>query len=297
MINLGDQEEISLHCSNIPSEFMRFSETREIYWEVELIAFKRNEGRLYVRVVDYQSKKKDRLGSQQAKYPIKYIEFESFVWKKLEPLLSVYQKKELRPFLLEKTKLQTEVHQTSLSFRVPLGKTTFGMGFVSFHKDLKWRRPSTEIKIPHPESLPEYDYIKFYFVKFLGKKTIDVEIIVESTSEEHKIASVRSLDLEKISKDTVEILKVGKLEEWTSRKPKLAPPDQNLFTIEDAMASYGDEALGNIDILEKDLLFHIMEKEGARDKLQLRYLSEHIHEGGERWILTLVPQFGFLYIH
>jgi len=295
-VSFSDQEHIPLKCSNIPFELLRFSDTRDIYWEVEMISFTKDEGRLIVRVIDYQSKRYERFSLQTPKYPIKFVEFEPFEWKQLQEVLSVYQKKKLKPFLLDASVPLEESHVSKLSFRVPLAKITFGMGFITFQRDFKWRRPLTEIKITHLESLPQYEYVKFYFARILGKKTIDVDMVIESTSTEHKITSIRSTDLKKITRDSVGILKIRKLDEWVSRKPKFAPPDQQLFTFEEAMASYGDQAFGNIDIFERDMLFHILEKEGVRNRMQLRYLSEVIHEKGERLLMTLVPQFGFVFI-
>jgi hypothetical protein len=179
---------------------------------------------------------------------------------------------------------------------VKLSHLNFELGFASFTKSFKWNEGEDLFIIPLPDSIPEFNHIKPYFKKVIGKSTIDVLIEVESSAEKTKVVAIKSIDLHKINEESIRILKVQKLDQWSSKKPKFAPPDKDVFTFEEAMESYGDEAFGNIDILEKDLLFHLIGKEDVRNRFQLQYLVEKIHDENEKLYMTLVPQFGFVFI-
>ena len=301
LINISNKEvrfnkrlKISIHKTNLPIEFLQFRSQLEIFWKLQMISFKKEEGILRVKVLDYFSHDYTSFDSQSQKYPIRYIKFETLDWKKLEPLLSTYHKKHLSDYIDEEA---TGLHQVSIPIRVPISKLTFHLGYVSFHRSFPWRKGNTEFRISHPDSIQEYEYIKYYFANILDKGTIDVYIDVESTSSETKVTNIRSTELGKINNQNVRLLKIRKIEEWSTKKPKIDQPDKKLFTFQEAMDSYGDEQLGNVDDLEKELLYHLLEKEDIRNKMQLRYLSERIQNENQPLLMTLVPQFGFVFVN
>ncbi|WP_235299626.1 hypothetical protein [Portibacter marinus] len=296
-IRLGVHTNIPIEKSNLPAQAMTFKSSALIFWEAEMISYSKSTKRLRLRVVKYDLCDGIALELQQSKYEIQSVHFEPLHWKSLEPLLTTYQKSQLSQILAGPTEINSQPHLSKIYLKVPLSKLSFGMGQVRFHRAFHWRRPETEIAVSHPDSIPEFEHIKFYFTKILGKGTLEFTITVESTKSSSKIKYVTSKDLQKINTEAVRVLKISKMNEWATKKPKLEQPDKALFTFDDAMKSYGDEALGNIDSLEKDLLFHLLEKKSVRNKMQLRYLSEQIHDVEQKLLMTLVPQFGFMIVH
>ncbi|GLR18749.1 hypothetical protein GCM10007940_33650 [Portibacter lacus] len=277
----------------MPAAYLQFKDSAAIYWEVEMISFNKNGQVLKVSVIDYKSNSVMRFHEQVAKFPIKKLQFEPLHWTELEGLLSSYQKKNLTDIITEKAFLKSSFKTILVPLKIGLKKITFNLGYVEFPHTFKWNTKSNIHRISMPDSIPEYNYIKPYFKSILGKSSIDVVVEVESSIEMMRIRAVKSTDLSKINEEFIRILKIKKLDQWSSKKPKFAPPDQDLFTFEEAMESYGDEALGNIDFFEKDLLFHLLEKESIRNKMQLAYLSDRIQQG--KLLMTLVPQFGFVF--
>lgn len=288
---------IALSQTNIPAPYFRLKETKDIFWQVELVSFNKVDGKLLVRVLDYYPQEVEEFAEQFPKYQIKHIDFEPLHWSELQGFLSSYQKHYLREIITEAPFTKALQKSFTIHVKVALNKLKFELGFASFTKTFKWNKESSTFKIPLPDSIPAYDYIKPYFAKILGKASIDVMIEISSSTSETKVSTINSSDLLKINDETIRILKIQKLEQWSSKKPKYSPQDQNIFTFEEAMESYGDEALGNIDILEKDLLFYLLKKEDVRNKLQLQYLSDRIHAQDENLLMTLVPQFGFVFIN
>jgi len=289
--------QLPISASNVPASYLQFSEKKPIYWEVGMISFSKSGGKLRLKVLDYNAQKVAIFNEQEAKYPIKSVEFEPLHWSELERLLSTYQKSYIKNFITEEDLPKLLQKTFEIPVKVSLNKVKFKMGYVSFRKKFKWNKEGDIFRIAMPDSIPEYEYIKSYFSKILGKTSIEAILEVVSSAKETKLSSVKSIDLEKINDDSIRVLKVQKLDQWSSKKPKYAAPDQDLFTFEEVMERYGDEALGNIDILEKDLLFHLLEKEDVRNKMQLQYLSDRIQAEGEKLLMTLVPQFGFVFVN
>jgi hypothetical protein len=288
---------LPIGATNIPIEYMRFTESSPIYWEVEMISFTKGEQKLKVKVVDYHTKKVGNFREQKPKYEILKLEFLPLHWNELQSFLTTYQKKFLQSVITEEPFKKVNLAYIHVPLKVKLSNLNFELGFASFTKSFKWNDGLDEFRIPLADSIPEFNHIKPYFKKVIGKSTIDVLIEVESSAERTKVAAIKSIDLEKINEESIRILKVRKLDQWSSKKPKFAPPDKDVFTFEEAMESYGDEAFGNIDILEKDLLFHLLGKEDVRNRFQLQYLVEKIHDEKEKLLMTLVPQFGFVFIN
>lgn len=295
-VSLNEQLSLPLSATNIPAAYMRFKVSSPIYWRAEMISFTKGEQKLKVKVVDYHAEHDGQFREQKPKYEILKLEFLPLHWSELQSFLTSYQKKFLQNVITEEEFKKVNLARLQVPLKVRLSQLNFELGYVSFTKSFKWKDDGDLFRIPLPDSIPEFNYIKPYFKRIIGKSTIDVVIEVESTSDVTKVATVKSIDLEKIDEESIRILKVQKLEQWSSKKPMFAPPDKDVFTFEEALESYGDEDFGNIDILEKDLLFHLLETGGVRNKFQLQYLAEKIHDEEEKLLMTLVPQFGFIFI-
>jgi hypothetical protein len=91
-IHLCPELSISIINSNFPYQFCKFRTHQDIYWKVELISFDSQKKCLILNVIEYQVKIVDDFFLQIPKKVVTQIEFESFDWTQLEPLLSSYQK-------------------------------------------------------------------------------------------------------------------------------------------------------------------------------------------------------------
>ena len=289
---------LSLHHSNIPKESLSFTNAKSIYWEVEMISFEKETSTLELKVIDYNSENWGVFVDQQPKHEVKNISFQPFHWHQFQYTLSSFKKVDLLDIITDELWEGPAVSKPfELEFSIPLAKLEFGHGRVSFRKNFKWNYGSDLFTIPHHEVIPEYNFIKQYFKKVIGKGTVDIKMEIRSSTDETIIQKISSIDITKINAKSIQILKIQKFKDWATQKPKIEDGGRILLDFEELMDSHGDGDFGNIDIFEKDFLFHILEEKQIRNQLQLQYLSASVHASRKKLLMTLAPQFGFVFCH
>ena len=135
------------------------------------------------------------------------------------------------------------------------------------------------------------DYVKPYFTKVIGKKTIEVMVNVTKKDGIIEYMHASSEDLIKIDAETIYVIRSFQLNDI--KKQLRQEERDNIFMHEETL-DISDIPLGNIDDLEKELLFSILESMDVRNEAQLRYLSE-LQPEYDKLMLTVQPQFGFVF--
>ncbi|MEZ4941931.1 MAG: hypothetical protein R3D58_13715 [Saprospiraceae bacterium] len=303
---------IALEQSNIPVKDLMFNPGREFYWLVEMEDFYPQTGRLQIKVLDYKETFAAKFDTQEPPKEVKELFFsEQLDWNYLEPQLSFYSKGKLRgqiknipeSSLPEKTgKVSadfTPIPQErviSTTFDIAFSDIKINLGHVSFQKHIPQLNQEVEFKIPNDFLLPEFDHIKFWFAKKLGRKLrVQAEILTLDWAITQVNAKSQAIDA--ISSEMVDSIKrqrtLGIL-----KKPKITQPDKTLFTSEDIFDQFDpeDKLLGNVfHESDKSLLEHILANSKIRNRQQIIYLSGTIQSEKEKIRFTLRPLFGFLF--
>lgn len=278
--------------TNLPIGHFQLS-GRTMYWELIMKGYNTDLESLEVLVVDYESKKSEIWQSQSPKKDIAYLHFLHIDWLKFENCLSYYdgQAKDLLPHDKSYLNIKPIPKPVTLIHKVAVRNLEIGTGYIKYSKKVKWSKIAVEFTIKHADMIPQLEYVKPYFSKILGKKTIDVHVTVWKEEGQMIVGTVRSPDMMKINRESLYVIKGFQIDNF-KKLQKSKFKDSILLTKESMEAVETD--FGNVDSIEKEILFHLLEKEDVRNKLQLQYLSEVMDES-QRLMLTIEPQFGFVF--
>ena len=296
-----------------------------IFWEVEMQRFDAASGTLYVRVTDYEAEEEGRFAQQQPKKEIRSLVFDTLLWYEVEPHLSFYEPRHFdalvdrqeppppAPGVVEEPFPETWIGEEpdeedlapfipevapatrTFEFTFPLLKCRFDLGYVQFEKKLKGFPEPVRAKIYHAAILPEFDHVKPFFAKAIGRRRIQVKMTL--TLENGRITRVDAVspDIARIDEATITGVKQLQVRELR-RPPKVIPVDKSLFTSEDIFEATGEPDLGNtFRLSDRELLEHLLDAEPVRNRRQLEYLAGKLHDQREPLRFTLHPVFGFLF--
>lgn len=298
-VYFNESEYIVFDQTNLTKEKVLFSAETPHPMILIMSSFNKVTGELNVEIVDYNKHDRILFQNQKPKADIKYLAFRNIIFDKLKPHLSFYSYSKLEALISdEKGKSFQDANAKThlIKTKVNLKKVHFKNGKVSFKHNLKWYKESKFLEIHNVHIVKDYEYIKYYFIKHFGRKSIDVEIEAKSTKERIQLISVFSPQINSISSNTIKILKTKAIEEFTNfRNRKRFTPD-SLLTIDDILKQNEDEAFGNIDISEKEILFLLIDKHEIRNAKELAYLANQIQDENTSLYLNLNPKIGFVFV-
>lgn len=320
----NDREYIEWKNTNFPpKESFGFNERKKIYWEVEMIRFNKEQGELELDVHDYNvSLNKNTFSNQVPRYPLKSIKFKNIKWDELQKVMNHYTpinfeglvnfeeqneanaSNELREkdYNRDLFDLDSEVNSSDekrekikISFQHPLMKTKFKMGFVEVEKKIKEIGETITIVLLNSYIIPEFDHVKPYFSKILGKKKIKIHGYLEFDENNRIVVDCHSNEINEI--DESFIIGVKKLQlKKAVFTPNPISIDKSLFTPEEYFSGIEEEMLGNTSKKsDQDILKEILDLLEVRNKKQLIYLSGKLQSKHRRLRFTLSPKFGFLF--
>lgn len=193
----NDKDFIDIRNTDIPFKYMSFISHRQIFWKVQLKNFSQKSGKLTVDIINYNYPDSSSFDSQKPKQSIKYLEFKTFDWRFLEPMLSSYQKIK---FINQLTHIDTKQYDNRSSqekqikesskieideepivkkfeeeFAVKFNDSDFMLGYIKFSKYIKKLNQNVDFKIANENILPEFDNIKYWFAKKLEIKKFKVK--------------------------------------------------------------------------------------------------------------------------
>ncbi|MCO6468901.1 MAG: hypothetical protein J5I54_08665 [Bacteroidales bacterium] len=309
----NDNAFIEWKYTNFPSkkEF-NFNDRTDIFWEAKLLSFDAKKSLLKVDIVNYNvSQKKKSFVDQKAKFPFQKIWFNRLKWVELQKIMNIYRQisfdkitdsgeqvgerkggnKTLMDFS-DRTQKNTRI---AINFKYPLMKTKFKMGYVEIEKKLKGVSEKQKINLVNTNILPEFDHVKPFFAKALGKRKIEITGFLEIDEKGQIEIKCQSKEINQINEDLITTVKRLKLED-SIFKPKKISVDKSLFTPEEYFEGLEEEQLGNtIHKSEKDILKDVLQLEGIRNRKQLIYLSGKLQSKRKGLRFTLSPKFGFLF--
>lgn len=320
----NDREYIEWRNTNFPpKESFNFNEREKIYWEVEMIRFNKEQGELEVDVHDYNvSLNKNTFSNQAPRYPLKSIKFKNIKWHELQKVMNYYiplnfeglvnfeeqnetnASNELREkdYNRDLFDLDSEVdfgdekrEKVKISFQHPLMKTKFKMGFVEVEKKIKEIGETITIVLSNSYIIPEFDHVKPYFSKILGKKKIKIYGYLEFDVNNRIVVNCHSDEINEIDENFIIGVKKLQLKKaiFTSNPISI---DKSLFTPEEYFSGIEEEMLGNtLKKSDQDILKKILDLSEVRNKKQLIYLSGKLQSKHRRLRFTLSPKFGFLF--
>jgi hypothetical protein len=319
----NDTDSIEISFTDIPYEHILFHSHRDIYWKVQLIEFDKNTNRLYLNILNYSYNDLSTFLAQKPKKEIKYLKFDKFNWKYLEPLLSGYQKKKFIHQLInadyrgyESRKINESPNYKSAGFEgqnsiirqpfvikveeefaIDFKDSAFMLGYIKFSKYIKELNQTIDFKIINENILPEFDNIKYWFSKKLKTKKFNVKVIIIRTDNLITDSSATSKEIDSIDQHLIEGVKVQRtLGIIKSIRPQEI--EKSLFTSDDLYSLDSKNDLeGNVfKQTEKDILDLLIEKSDVRNKKELSYLSGSKQSINYRIRFTNHPIFGFIFL-
>lgn len=303
------------HTNFPPKKEFNFNQRRDIFWEVKMISYDRGNAQLNVEVVNYDVESREGVFiSQKAKFSFQRIGFSKLKWSELRRVLNIYTQilfneisdsgEQIKEVVREKirdenwfdfSEQMVKPEQRSIHFKYPLKKARFKMGYVELEKKLDGLSRKIKINIENSNLIPEFDHVKSFFAKALGKREIEVTGYYKIDEKGEMIVKCQSKEINQIDEDLVKTVRLLKLRE-SIFKPKIRAIDKSLFTPEEYFESLEEERLGNtIRNSDKDLLEEILQLKGIRNRKQLIYLSGKLQSTKAGLRFTLSPQFGFLF--
>ena len=179
------------HTNFPPKDTFNFNKRFTIYWKARLLSFEAGRSLLKVAIVDYDLEKEPAaFAKQKAKFPFRNMEFSPLRWDAIEPLMNIYNKQLFEPILdprkarytsqtakeewVDFSEPEEQKTRVDLHFEYPLKKAVFKMGYVEVEHQIS-ELPEQALTIPleNPNILPEFEYVKPFFAKALGKKKIE----------------------------------------------------------------------------------------------------------------------------
>jgi hypothetical protein len=318
--------------SNLPKQYFKFKNELLIHLAVEQLSYDKETGTLRVRVVDYAPLHYNELYEQAPKFPIQRIEFEKMDWSKFSPLVYSYTLSRLQenfynasetyvsnagsdendavkqrikwdmehlrsnaPNLFFQEPRTPVIENLQTVVKVKFEEATFHDGQISFTAKLKDFNLSKEFSIENENLKKEFENIKPWFIKRIGKSFI-VTVNLKLVDRQIEEANAVSEDIALINQEVIESIKTQRVLMLvkTARKKE---NDKSVFTNEEVFGVLDeDETESNVFNSSADNILEILIDNGlAKNVKQLEFLSRDKQSLNERLRFTLKPHFGFLF--
>lgn len=315
----NDSLYIPVEDTNLPAGLIRFDRVKDVYWLVEQVSFDAAESTLHVSVADYFLRDPSGFSGQTPKTSVRAVHFDNLsdagslktalrysmtemglLDKALEDgYFELVGLVEENPEIIEKKnplfRSRPEEEKLELSFDVWFKDAEFKLGYIAFDKNIPKLRQMVRFRIDNDFLLPEFEFIKGYFIKALGARKFDVEATV--FLEQGKVAGTRATSpvIARINENLLDSIKFARTFNLT-KMPFRGGADKSLFTTDEVFSEMDDIPQGNVfSQTEQEILRQILEKYNVRNRKQLEYLSGVKQAPGARLKFTLHPYFGFLF--
>jgi hypothetical protein len=301
-IYLNDTVTVPYGKTNLHKAAFKFKPNDSIYWVVEEVAHEGNSRDLTIRVVDYNPV--NVLSFYLQDLTISTLIFERVDWKKFEPLLGSYSSSLVKSFVYNNDLdyLKESAPNLFHPVREKITKNLEAQERVKFedavfgHQKISFKVKSNYLPLNHKEVeifnehlRPEFENIKAWFVKKLGKSfTVDINlIIVDNKLESVKVASK---EIDSIDDKMINAYKVRTVLDL--RSVEGIQGGKNLYRIEDLLSANDQEIIGSSI---SEILKIFVENGKVKNFKQLEYLARDIQQSDRSLKFTLKPLFGFLF--
>jgi hypothetical protein len=315
----NDHSSISVEKSNLPAAHINFAKVKDTFWLLEQLSFDKSTQTLEVNIVDYFLRDRSAFPAQNPKTEIKVLRFSNLSDPSSLKLALRYFSSEMNHLdqaleegyneLMEKPKpvegklqkknllLRTypEKEKFEVNFEVWFKDAEFKLGYVVFDKNIPELKQMIRFKVSNDFLIPEFEYIKSYFIKALGTRKFDVKatIFLEyGKAVETWATSPQIIKIDENLIDSIKNIRTYNL----AKAPYKVNVDKSLFTAEEIFEEFGKDKFGNVfSQSEEEILRQILEKAKVRNRRQLEFLAGVKQAEGSRLKFTLHPYFGFLF--
>lgn len=309
--------------TNLPKEYFKFPNDKLIYFEAKIEQYDIASGYLKISIVNYIASPPKIKFLPEQYLSIKLIEFSKMDWLQFSRQIYTYTLSKIR-HLFHATELdnyaKTEnlntfslvnqsnsTQDTSLdpnlkniefishSLIVKYENAIFCNGHVSFNINLKKYNINTKLEIENPIIKQEFESIKPWFIKKLGKSFTAVITIMKNNGLIQEVTAVSS-DISKINEDLIEKIKRHRVQQLV--KSITSPQEgKSIFTSSELFSLLGKENMGTdtLNPSPSNMLKILIETGEAKNTKQLDYLSGDKQSLNERLRFTTTPHFGFLF--
>jgi hypothetical protein len=257
--------------------------------------YDRQAALLTVRVVDYEvapGEAEAAWQEQTAKQAVQAIEFEGLRWEALIPCLAYYDQEAKRIIAAQQEAAPAENGPTiRLQHKVRLAELECGTGWFAYEKAVRWTDVPLRVQVSNPHAIAQLNYVKPFLARQIGKRTVVVNLELQRQDGILVVTSAQSTDLQKIGADILVVLRGWQIDQL-QRQAKPEWSDNNLLPdIKDIDIA----DLGNVDSLERDLLYYFLGEADVRNARQLQYLADLMADTYPL-MLTVQPQVGFVFV-
>lgn len=316
-IFLTDYISCTYDKTNLPKHAFSFKTHQPLFWRLEKKLYDSTSGTLTVRVDDYNLPTDTILTEDELKTQIRHLNFEKLNWEKFLPLIYSYTLNQLRdsifnyrdPLLgltngegedlkfLKRTapnlffeKREPEKHEKEIEIRVKYDEAKFDNAKICFSVNIKPYNLRKELEIVNHNLRPEFEYIKPFFIKRLGKSFL-VKIKLKLADNQIEEIIAHSTDIDSINENLVKSIKVSSV--LNLRHLKIEKEDKNLYSIKELLQETKEMSILNVSA--NDILEILVENGKVKNVKQLEYLAKDKQTLNERIQFTVKPLFGFVF--
>jgi hypothetical protein len=310
---------IEIKKSNLPVSQINFGKVKDVFWLVEQLSFDHDSQTLHVNVKDYFLRDYEDFSNQHPKATIDFVHFENLSDAASMKLALRYYTTEMgmldrameegyeelagssdsSPEKISKKnplfRSYPDQEKLELKFEVWFKDAEFKLGYIAFDKNIPKLKQMLRFQVSNDFLLPEFEFIKGYFIKALGTRKFEVDAVVFLEQGKVTGTGATSPIIMRINESLIDSIKTIRTFGIT-RSPMKVNIDKSLFTSEDIFGEFDDIPNGNVfSQSEQEILRQILEKYNVRNRKQLEYLSGVKQAPGTRLKFTLHPYFGFLF--
>jgi len=167
-------------------------------------------------------------------------------------------------------------------------------GAVTFCHKVPGYNPLLHIQIRNAALREEFDLLKPYIIKRLGKKTFTVNLNIELDDDGYMFATADSPDIEKIDTSFFEVIRTSIVRSHLKKPVNKATSQKLLFSAEEILEA--DALLLNRVLTLQEIIAMVTEEDTCRNALQINFLAESHQEHVMPVKVSLNPNFGFMFL-
>lgn len=268
---------ISISSTNLPKFVKKFDQIA--HWDCRIVKYNNASETLHLEVLSYQKGSCEIPAEQVAAFgALRQIQALHFRSVNTEKLLTTARTKRAYQSKIDASipHEESEVRERTISLSIPFSDCTIEFGGVYFQYQPKGYSNSVEVFVENINLRPEFDAVKSYFPKCLGKSFMDVELTLEFHDDYAEVVEATSVDLGKIDRDFIEQVRFEFVRE-TNTKKLLGEIDKSIFTMDEYFATTYDESY-NANTFHgsaMDLLADLLQVSNSRHYQHLQYLASH----------------------
>ena len=290
--------QIPIAKTNLQGALFSIKENGLLWCLVNITDWNKSTKTLSLEILKYDLSEIDTFHGQKPKGGIDHVVINKLLWATWASHLSSFQKHSFQHIEIDESPIQdkkVKENKINLKFKASLKDLKFYNGYAIVTKKFKWSQDRVEIRITHPHLLQEYNFIKPFFAAHWKKKTIDVRATILLKNSEVIKASGGSSDLESIDNSLVDVIKLKQIKKHFE-SPFVKILDKSLFTMDDLFNEEYASDKGNLTPSDFNELFNLFLKEhNVRNAAQLIYLAGRIQDPSKKILITLSPNFGFIF--